>query len=251
VGLLELAFVAAVAVVAGALNTTAGGGSLLLFPALLAVGLPPLAANVTNTVSIWPGYVGTAVGYRTELIGQRQRVLVLALTSLLGGTTGAALLLTTPESVFDAVVPVLVILASLLLGLQTVVTRWVQKLPGSGGDLRSPLLHLALFAAAVYGGYFGGALGVILLAVLAVFLAGDLQRVNALRGVLSLLVNSVALVAFALFGPVDWLLVAIAAPACLLGGYLGARVARRMPVRALRTLIVVFGLVVGVALFFT
>lgn len=249
-GLVELTFIAAVAVVAGALNAIAGGGSLLLFPALLAVGLPPLSANVTNTVSIWPGYVGTAVGYRTELVGQRRRVLVLSLTSLLGGTTGAVLLLTTPESVFATLVPVLVILASLLLALQNAVTRWVQRMPGSRGELHSPLLHVWLFLAAVYGGYFGGALGVILLAVLAVFLAGDLQRVNALRGVLSLLVNSVALVAFALFGPVDWLLVAIAAPASLLGGYLGARVARRLPVRALRTLIVVFGLTVGVALFF-
>jgi uncharacterized protein len=246
----ELVLVGVAAVVAGALNSIAGGGSLLLFPALIAVGLSPLAANVTNTVSIWPGYVGTALGYRTELRGQGRRALVLSLTALLGGTTGAVLLLTTPESVVSAVVPVLVIAASLLLALQTAVTRWVQRVPGSAGGTGSPLLHVALFLAAVYGGYFGGALGVILLAVLAVFLAGDLQRVNALRGVLSLLVNTVALVAFALFGPVDWLLVAVCAPLCLLGGYLGARVARRMPVQALRLVIVVFGLSVGVALFF-
>jgi uncharacterized membrane protein YfcA len=126
----------------------------------------------------------------------------------------------------------------------------VQKVPGSAGGTGSPLLHVALFLAAVYGGYFGGALGVILLAVLAVFLAGDLQRVNALRGALSLLVNTVALVAFALFGPVEWVLVAVCAPLCLLGGYFGARIARQMPVRALRLLVVVFGLSVGTALFF-
>lgn len=246
----ELVAVGVVALVAGGLNSIAGGGSLLLFPALLAVGLPPLAANVTTTVSIWPGYVGTALGYRAELRGQRRAAAVLGLPALLGGATGAVLLLTTPEAVFSAVVPGLVIGASLLLALQDVVTRWVQKVPGSAGGTGSPLLHVALFLAAVYGGYFGGALGVILLAVLAVFLGGDLQRVNALRGVLSLLVNTVALVAFALYGPVDGVLVAVCAPLCLLGGYVGARVARRMPVRTLRMLIVVFGLSVGTALFF-
>jgi uncharacterized membrane protein YfcA len=248
-GAAELALVGLAALVAGGLNAAAGGGSLLLFPTLLAVGLPPLAANVTTTVSIWPGYVGTALGYRSELRGQRRRVLVLSLTALLGGTSGAVLLLTTPESVFSAVVPVLVLFAALLLAVQARVTRWVQKVPGSAGGTGSPLLHVALFLAAVYGGYFGGALGVILLAVLAVFLAGDLQRVNALRAVLSLLVNTVALIAFALFGPVEWVAVAVAAPACLAGGYAGARVARRMPVQALRAVIVVFGVVVGVTLF--
>lgn len=243
-----LAAVAAVAVLAGALNAVAGGGSLLLFPMLIAAGLPPLSANVTNTTAIWPGYIGTAVGYRAELTGQRRAVLVLALTSLLGGTVGAVLLLTTPASVFDAVVPVLVIAASLLLAVQARVTALVQRLPGAGRALGSPPLHVALFLAAVYGGYFGGALGVILLAVLAVFLTGDLQRINALRSVLSLLVNTVALVAFALFGPVDWPAVAVCAPASLLGGYLGARVARRLPVRLLRWSIVVFGVAVGIVL---
>jgi uncharacterized membrane protein YfcA len=247
----ELALVGVVALLAGGLNSVAGGGSLLLFPALVAAGLPPLAANVTTTVSVWPGYVGTAAGYRAELRGQRSSVLALAATVLLGGGAGALLLLTTPESLFEAVVPALVVAASLLLALQERVTRWVSTVPGAAGGLRSPLLHVALFLAAVYGGYFGGALGVVLLAVLAVFLAGDLQRLNALRSVLSLLVNTVALAAFALFGPVDWTVVAVAAPACLLGGYVGARLARRLPVRALRGAVVVFGLAVGVALLLT
>jgi uncharacterized protein len=244
-----LAAVGAVGVLAGALNAVAGGGSLVLFPALIAAGLPPLAANVTNTVAIWPGYVGTALGYRAELAGQRRTTLGLSVTSLLGGATGAALLLTTPEAVFDAVVPALVVLASLLLALQARVTAVVQRLPGSAGGPGSPLLHLALFAAGVYGGYFGGALGVVLLAVLAVFLPGDLQRLNALRSVLSLLVNTVALVAFALLGPVEWPVVAVCAPACLLGGYLGARAARRLPAAALRRVVVLFGVAVGFTLF--
>lgn len=233
---------------AGAVNAVAGGGSLLLFPALLAAGLPPLAANVTNSVALWPGYVGTAVGYRTELADAGGTVRALSATSLIGAAIGAALLLLTPSSVFSAVVPFLVLAASLLLAAQTPVTRWVQGLPGSGGDARSPLLHGAVLLASVYGGYFGGALGVVLLAVLAVFLAQDLQRLNALKAVLSLLVNTVALAAFALFGPVDWAVVAVAAPASLVGGYLGARAARRLPARGLRLTVVAFGIVVGLLL---
>ena len=244
----SLPLLAVAGLVAGVLNAVAGGGSLVTFPALVLVGLPPLAANVTNSVAVWPGYIGTMLGYRAELAGQRGRVVGLAVTGLLGGGTGAALLLTTPASVFEAVVPVLVIGASLLLAVQTVVTRWVQGLPGSAGGHRSPLLHVALFLAAVYGGYFGGALGVILLAVLAVFLTDHLQRTNALKSVLSFLVNTVALVAFALFGPVDWLAVSVIAPASLLGGYAGARVARRLNATVLRAVVVVFGIGVGVAL---
>ena len=244
----ELALLALAGLLAGLVNAVAGGGSLISFPALIYVGLPPLTANVTNSVGVWPGYVGTTLGYREELAGQRHRVVGLAPTALLGGGTGAVLLLTTPPSVFERVVPVLVLGASLLLAVQTLVTRWVQGLPGSAGAHRSPLLHVTLFLAAVYGGYFGGALGVILLAVLAVFLTGHLQRINALKNVLSLLVNTVALLAFGLFGPVQWLAVAVSAPACLLGGYLGARIARRLNATVLRAVVVVFGIAVGIAL---
>lgn len=244
----ELAFLAVAGLLAGVINAVAGGGSLLSFPALIYVGLPPLTANVSNSVGVWPGYLGTTLGYREELEGQRRRIVVLALPALLGGGTGAVLLLTTPPSVFERVVPVLVIGASLLLAVQTLVTRWVQGLPGSAGAHRSPLLHVALFLAALYGGYFGGALGVILLAVLAVFLTEHLQRLNALKSVLSLLVNTVALIAFGLFGPVQWLAVAVIAPACLLGGYLGARVARRLNATVLRGVVVIFGVAVGIAL---
>ena len=247
-GAAELVLVAVAGLLAGVLNAVAGGGSLVLFPALLVAGLPPLSANVTNTVAIWPGYVGTALGYRAELAGQRGRTLALAATALGGGTVGAVLLLTTPEQVFGAVVPYLVITASLLLAVQAAVTRWARRLPGFGGADRSPLLHGSLFLAAVYGGYFGGALGVILLAVLAVFVADHLQRLNALKAVLSLLVNTVALVAFALLGPVVWTAVAVASPAALAGGYLGAGLARRLPATGLRAVVVVFGLGVGVAL---
>lgn len=248
---MELLFLAGAGLLAGGLNAVAGGGSLVLFPALLAVGLPPLAANVTNSVAVWPGYVGAAVGYRTELSGQGRRVAALAGTALLGGGTGAVLLLATPERLFEQIVPGLVIAASLLLAVQPAVTRWVGRLPGSAGGHGSVLLHVALFFGAVYGGYFGGALGVLLLAILGVFLVDHLQRLNAVKTVLSLLVSTVALVAFALFGPVQWWAVAVAAPATLVGGYLGARLARRLPARALRAIVVVFGVGVGIALALT
>lgn len=240
-GLLALA-----GLVAGAVNAVAGGGSLLLFPALLAAGLPPLAANVTNTLAVWPGYVGTVAGYREELRGDRPAVLALGVTGLAGGGVGAGLLLLTGPAAFEAVVPFLVIAAAVLLGVQPRIADAVRRLPGSAGGLRSPLLHAALLAAAVYGGYFGGALGVVLLAVLAVLLTRDLREVNALRSVVSLLVNTVALVVFAAFGPVHWTAVAVTAPAAVLGGYLGARGARQLPVPVLRWAVVTVGVTVGI-----
>lgn len=243
-----LVLLAGAAFLAGGVNSVAGGGSLLLFPALIAAGLSPLAANVTNTTAVWPGYVGTAAGYRSELRGQRRAVAALGITGLVGGAVGAVLLLTTDEALFEAVVPFLVLVAAGLIAVQPRVAGLVQALPGSGGGVRSPLLHGVVFVAAVYGGYFGAALGVVLLAVLAVFLSRDLQEVNALRGALALLVNTVALVAFALFGPVDWTAVAVTAPAALLGGYAGARLARRLPVPVLRWTVVVLGVGVGIAL---
>ena len=242
-----LALLAVVALVAGAVNAVAGGGSLLLFPALVAAGLSPLAANVTNTTALWPGYLGAVGGFRGPLAGQRPAVVALGATALLGGGLGAALLLATGDDLFGAVVPYLVVAASLVLAVQPRLTRAAQRLPGAGG-LRSPLLHGALLLAGVYGGYFGGLLGVLLLAALAVFLGGGTTGLVALRSVLALLVNTVALVAFALLGPVDWTAVAVTAPAALAGGWAGARVAVRLPADALRWTVVAVGLAAGVAL---
>lgn len=243
-----LVLLAAAAFAGGAANSVAGGGSLVLFPALLGAGLSPLAANVTTTVAVWPGYVGTAVGYRERLRGERRAAAALGVTGLVGGGLGAVLLLSTGSAVFERVVPYLVLGAALLLAVQPRVAAAVRRMPGSAGGLRSPLLHAALLVAGVYGGYFGGALGVVLLAVLAVLLTRDLQEVNALRSVVSLLVNTVALGAFALFGPVQWVAVAVTAPAAVVGGYLGARGARRLPVPVLRWTVVLLGLAAGVAL---
>lgn len=233
---------------AGGVNAVAGGGSLISFPALVAAGLPTLDANVTNTTAVWPGYLGSAAAYRAELVGQRPRLRRLAVTAVAGGAAGSAILLAAPDAVFDTIVPFLVLFGSLLLLAQPRIAAYV--VARSGSSRRDTVqLHAAVFLAAVYGAYFGGGLGVILLAALGIFVADHLQRLNALKSVLSLIINTVALVAFALFGPVDWLSVAIVAPASLAGGYAGARMARRLAPDALRTTVVVFGVVVSIWLF--
>lgn len=234
---------------AGAVNAVAGGGSLISFPALVASGLPTLDANVTNTTAVWPGYLGSAAAYREELTGQRARLRGLALTSVVGAAAGSVILLAAPDAVFDAIVPFLVLAGSLLLAAQPRIAAYVRERTSDSANRDTVQLHVAVFVAAVYGAYFGGGLGVILLAVLGIFVADHLQRLNALKSAMSLLINTVALAAFALFGPVHWLSVAVVAPASLAGGYAGARVARRLSAEALRTTIVLFGVAVAVWLF--
>lgn len=236
---------------AGAVNAVAGGGSLISFPALLAVGYPSVPANVTNTVALFPGYAGGVAGNREQLHGQRSRIGALGATSVVGGILGAVLLLTTPTDVFRRVVPFLILLACLLLALQPWLATHVHRLPGAHKEHRSVLLHVATLLAAVYGAYFGAGLGVMLLGVLGIFLGDRLHRVNALKNVLSLVINSVALVAFSLFGPVIWSAVAVVAVASLAGGYLGARVAQRIGARLLRILVVVYGVVIAIRLLAT
>lgn len=233
--------------VAGAVNAVAGGGSLLVFPALLAVGFSPLAANVTNSVAQWPGYLGIVAGGRRELVGQRRRILLTSGVAVLGSAVGCALLLTLPGAVFDAVVPILVLLASALLGLQPWIKRRIGA-PEPGAPDRLGALLPAVFVAAGYGGYFGGALGVILIATLSLCANDRLVRLNALKGLLSLVVASVTVVIFAIGAPVDRVAVALLAPTTLVGGYLGARLARRLPENVLRWSVVLLGVAVGLYL---
>jgi uncharacterized membrane protein YfcA len=249
VSAVDLLIAAGVALLAGGINSVAGGGSLILFPTLVALGLPPVAANVTNSVAQWPGYLGGVAGFRREYTGQRSRLLRFGLVAVLGGTAGSVLLLTTPSEAFDVVVPILVLLASLLLAVQPLLTRRL-KAEQDQGLRRDPVwLYVALFLATVYGGYFGGALGVILVGVLGIALH-RLKLANALKSALSAVTATVSLVVFAIFGPVDWLVVAVAAPASLVGGFLGAHIATRIPAVPLRILIVTFGVAVSVYLFF-
>ena len=221
-----------------------------LFPPLLAVGFPPLAANVTNSVAQWPGYVGILFGARRELPGQGRRVALTSTVAVFGSAVGCVLLLVLPGRVFDAVVPVLVLLASALLGLQPFLKRWIGA-PEPGRPDRTFLLLPAVFLAAIYGGYFGGALGVILIATLSLCAADRLTRLNATKAVLSLVIASVTVVIFALRAPVDWTAVALLAPTTLVGGYVGARLARRLSENALRVAVVALGLGVGIYLLVT
>jgi uncharacterized protein len=236
----QLALLGGAALGAGAVNAVAGGGSLISFPALLAVGYPSVTANVTNMIAVTPGYASGSTAYRAELRGQRGRIRDLGLTTALGTAVGTAILLLAPEGAFDAVVPFLVLLACALLAAQPLLARAVAaRAPGGPG------LHGGVFAAAIYGGYFGAGLGIMLLAVLGAFVVDDLQRLNALKGVLSLVVALVAGALVAVLGPVAWGPALLMAVANVAGGWIGARVARRLPAAALRWGIVVFGVAVG------
>jgi uncharacterized membrane protein YfcA len=247
VSAVDLLVSAAVALLAGGINSVAGGGSLILFPTLVALGLGTVEANVTNSVVQWPGYLGGVAGFRREYVGQRSRLLRFGLVALLGGAAGSVILLTTPRRAFDLVVPVLVLAASLLLAVQPLLTR---RLGAAENDntRRDPFwLYLVLFLACTYGGYFGGALGVILVSVLGVALH-RLKLANALKSALSAATATMAVVVYSIFGPVEWLVVAVCAPASLLGGFLGARIATRIPTTPLRVFIVCFGIAVSIYL---
>jgi hypothetical protein len=230
---------------AGAVNAIAGGGSLISFPALLAVGYPSVTANVTNAVAVLPGYLGGSLAYRDELRGQRPRAIALGVTSAVGAVAGAALLIVSPASVFEAIVPFLILASCALLAAQPALSRRMRP-PAEGAEAhRSLRLHASTFATAVYGGYFGAGLGIMLLAVLALNLDEDLQRLNALKGLLSLVVGAATVAYFAVFGPVRWEAAAIMAVAAFAGGHIGVAVARRLPAGVLRGVVVGFGVVVA------
>ena len=228
----------------GAVNAVAGGGSLIGFPALLAVGYPSVTANVTNSIAMLPGYLGSSLGYRRELAGQRERVTALAATSGAGALAGSVLLLVSSEALFDAIVPFLILFACALLAAQPTLSRVVRP----ADRLHAKRLHLMLFAAATYGGYFGAGLGIMLLALLALSLDDDLQRLNALKGPLSFLIGLVAAVCFAAFGPVKWSAAGLMAVAAFGGAQVGAVLARRLPAAVLRAVVIGFGVVVAVVL---
>jgi hypothetical protein len=255
----QVLLLAAAALVAGAVNAVAGGGSLLSFPALLAVGYPALTANVTNSVALTPGYFGGTLGYRRELGGQRGRILALGATSTVGAVVGAALLLVSSAALFERIVPWLIFLACGLLAAQPRLARLVrERRAGSdnrpdpagrtGLDGHTAALFAAQFLAAAYGAYFGAGVGIMMLAILGIFVADTLQRLNALKGLLSLLVAVVAAIAFAVFADISWVAVSVMAAASLIGGQLGVVLARRLNDRVLRWLVIAFGVAVGLRL---
>ena len=246
-GALEIVAIAAGGAAAGAINAIVGSGSLVTFPVLVALGYPPVVANVTNTVGLVPGSVASAYGYRRELAGQRNRILKMGGASLLGAMVGAALLLLLPTSVFDTVVPVIIVVAVLLVVFQPYLDRLIanRRTEGGGGGW---LLTVLVFLTGVYGGYFSAAQGILLLAVLGLGLNDSLQKVNALKNVLQALVNLVAAAVFVLIADVAWVAAGVLALGAVVGGGLGARYGRRLSPRLLRALVAVIGTAAAIAM---
>ena len=234
--------------VAGAINAAAGGGSLITFPALIAVGYSPLVANVTNNVAVSPGYATGAWGYRRELRGQGGRIVPLAAVSAFGSLVGVGLILVSSQQAFDGVVPFLVLAACVLLAVQPAIGRRIGERTGVG-ERPGVVVLAGQTLAAIYGGYFGAALGVAILALLGTFLEDTLQRLNALKALLQLVIGGTAAIAFALLTPVAWIAVAIVGPASLAGGLVGVRLAKRVSDRVLRSGIVAYGVLAAVWLF--
>ncbi len=277
---LQYLLIALAAVAAGAINALAGGGTLITFPALTAMGIPAVSANVTNTVALLPGYLGATFAQKEEVLSQRRRLWLL-LPAALGGLVGGLLLLRTDEKLFRQLVPFLILLASLLLAVQEPLRRWLLQraakargsreageqgekdpLPQPEGTLSpAPLLPrspasfneawtaLPVFLAAIYGGYFGAGLSVIVLAVLALVIDDTLTRLNGLKQVVGFVTNLTAALFFVFSGRVIWSVAAVMAVGALIGGALGGRLAGRVPPATLRRVVVVIGVTVAIIYF--
>jgi uncharacterized membrane protein YfcA len=247
----EVLTIIAAGVAAGAINVVVGSGTLITFPVLLAFGYAPVVANVSNTLGLVPGSIAGAIGYRRELEGQRQRLAGLACAALAGGVTGAVLLLELPASAFKTIVPAFIVIALVLIVVQPRLSAILARraLRHERDDARhGPLLFAGVYLTGVYGGYFGAAQGIILLAILALALDEPLQRINAAKNVLAGVINLTAGIIFAFAAHVDWTVAALLASGSISGGILGARYGRRLPQPALRGLIVVVGVVAIVRL---
>jgi uncharacterized membrane protein YfcA len=229
---------------AGTINTVVGSGTLITFPTLLAFGIAPVTANVSNTIGLVPGVASGVWGYRRELVGQRGRVIRFGAASLVGGAVGAVLLLSLPDGAFSAIVPALILVGLVLVVLQPRISAEVDARHEGARDGNGPWwVRPAVLVSGVYGGYFGAAQGVIIMGVLGIGIADDLQRLNALKNVLAGLVNGVAGVIFVVVAHVDWKIVALIAVGSVIGGQIGATVGRRLPPLVLRVFIVLVGLV--------
>lgn len=230
---------------AGALNAVIGAGSLISFPTLVALGVPPVTANVSNTLGLVPGSVAAALGYRAELAGRGALVRRLLVPAVLGGLAGATLLLRLPASSFEAIVPVLLVLAAALVWLQPRIAAWLTTRRGAPPAHGGVELWVGVFLTAVYGGYFGAAQGVLLLALLGILVGGGLQAANGVKNVLAGTANLTAAAVFVLVADVNWAAAGLVAVGAWVGGTLGARYGRRLPDGVLRAGIVVVAVVVA------
>jgi uncharacterized membrane protein YfcA len=252
-GLWQEVLVAAAAFAAGLINSVAGGGTLVSFPALLWAGRDPVFANATSTVALWPASLAGVYGFRRELAGGRRWLMLFGAPSLAGGVLGAVLLLRTPSETFGRLVPFLILFATLLLALQEPLSRRFATGHAEGErPSRAWLAGAALFQflVGVYGGYFGAGIGILMLAALGLLGFSDIHRMNALKNLLAILINGVAAAYFIFSGAVIWSDVLLMTFAAVAGGYTGARLAYRLGRRFVRRAVVVIGLVMGVSLFF-
>ncbi len=244
---IDFVFIAVAALAAGFINAIAGGGTLVTFPVLVALGLPPVSANVINTIALVPGYLGGTLAQREDLRPQTRRLVYLLPVAALGGLGGALLLLASGDRLFSAIVPWLILAASLLLALQSSLrSLLVRRASAAGRTAVHPVWSLApLVVASVYGGYFGAGLSVIVLAALGLGSDESLTRLNALKQAFAFVVNLAAALLFAFSGKARWPEIAVMATAALAGGWLGGRFAGRLKPAALRWTVVAIGLVVG------
>lgn len=243
---LEAVAILVAGVAAGTINAVVGSGSLVTFPTLLAFGYPPVQSSISNTVGLTLGSISGAIGYRAELRGQARRLVRLGIGSMFGAASGGVLLLWLPEETFQAVVPILILVACLLVLVQPKLNGWLAARRGQ--EHGGVPLFVAIFAASVYGGYFGAAQGVILIALLGIFLQDNLQRLNGAKNVCGAVVNVAAAVLFAFIAPVAWAPAALIAGGSIVGGQIGAHFGRKLPPLALRGVIVVVGIVATVSL---
>jgi len=241
----------AAAVVAGAVNAVAGGGTLISFPTLLFLGVGPVVANATNAVALWPGSFAGAVGFRRELAHTRRWLLLLLPPSVVGGAIGAVILLHTGAALFRTIAPFLILLATGLLAAQNAVTSRVSHTPGHASALWRWSAMGFQFLVGVYGGFFGAGIGILMLAALGLLGVGDIHQMNGLKNVLAVCINGVAAVYFVVSGAVVWGFALVMAAGAIAGGYTGATVARRLSEAVVRRFVIVVGIVVAVILLVT
>jgi uncharacterized membrane protein YfcA len=240
---LELALVFLAGAGAGFINAIVGAGTLITFSTLVTFGVPPVVANASNNVGLAPGSLSAALGFRSELAGQRQRVLSLASASLIGSIIGAVLLLALPSRAFDAIVPALILLGVVLVIAQKPLSRWVNRHHPDAVNRPTPgWVWPGVLACGIYGGYFGAAQGVLLMAIMGIGISESMQRLNAVKNVLATVANTVAGVIFVVLAPVDWRIAGLIAVGSVIGAQIGAKFGRRLPETVYRTFIVIVGL---------
>ena len=245
----EFLLIGLAAAAAGAVNAIAGGGTLITFPTLNAIGIPAVAASITNTVALTPGYLGATWAQRQDLKGQEQRLWLLVPASIIGGILGGFLLLKSGEKLFQSLVPFLILLASLLLAGQDPVRNWVKKRQGEHAAAAEAWAMLPVGLASVYGGYFGAGLSVIVLAVLGLTLNDNLTRLNALKQAVAFSVNVAAAIFFLFSQQVVWSAAAVMAVGALIGGVIGGKLAGRIKPATLRRVVVTIGILVSILYF--